>query len=86
MGYGVVKLDRLNGRDLRSLAPVNEVTGAVRLGALLVDAVDVGQQRASGAVAQIGNLLAKWLQLVVGKPFGEFIAADLKLGLANALA
>jgi hypothetical protein len=37
-------------------------------------------------VAHVGNLLTKGLQLVVGKPFGEFMAADFQLGLSNTFA
>lgn len=55
----------------------------VGLRALAAVAVDVGQERAGGAVAQVGELLAKGLELVVGKPLGEFIAADFKLGLPD---
>jgi hypothetical protein len=37
-------------------------------------------------MAHVGNLFAKRLQLVVSKPFSEFIAAYFKLGLSDTFA
>jgi len=37
-------------------------------------------------VAQVGDGVAKRLQLVIGEPFGKFMAVDFCLGLGNAFA
>lgn len=85
MGYGV---SQLHGLWLGFVlpGPVDKVASFIRLRAGLRVAVDVGKQRAGGAVAQVCNVLAKGLQLVVGKPFGKFIAAYLLLGLSDTFA
>lgn len=66
--------------------PVNKVLRGVGLWPCVAVSVDVGQHCGGYAVPQVCHLLTKWLQLVVSQPFGELGRADLKLGLANALA
>ena len=69
-----------------ALGPVHKIIGLVRLWLVLSVAIDVGQQRTGNAVAHVCNVFAKRLQLVVGQPFGELAATDLKLGLPDRLA
>ena len=83
--YLIGKLHRFNFHHI-ALGPVHKVFGLVGFGATLSVAVDVGQQRTGNAVAHVCDLFAKWLQLVVGQPFGEFVAADLNLRLPYRLA
>lgn len=85
MGYGVSQLHRL-WLGFVLPGPVDKVARFIRLRAAFSTAVDVGKQRAGGAVAQVCNVLAKGLKLVVGKPFGEFVTADLLLGLSDTFA
>lgn len=65
---------------------MHKVGGFVWLWRGLRTAVDVGQQRTGRAVAQVCNLVAKWFDLIVGEPLGEFGAADFTLGLRYAFA
>jgi hypothetical protein len=85
VGYRVSHLHWLVFHHL-ALGPVHKVLWLVRIRLSLSITVDIGQQRAGGAVAEIGDLIPEWLQLVVGQPFGEFIAADFDLGLPDRLA
>ena len=83
--YRVNQLHRLNFNHF-ALDPVHKVLGLVGLWSGFSIAVDVGQQCAGYTVAHVRDLLAKRLKLVVGQPFGEFIAADLGLGLSDGFA
>lgn len=67
-------------------SPMHKIFGLVRLRPALSVAIDVGEQRASRAVAYVRQAFAKRLQLVVSKPFGEFFAADFNLGLPDTFA
>lgn len=86
MGHRVIKFDWLRVCLGGVCNPMHKVFGLVGLWPALCVAIDVGQQRAGGAVAQVCNVFTKRLKLVVGKPFGELVAADFKLGLPDAFA
>jgi hypothetical protein len=85
LGYWVIDLYGLCLYGF-ALGPVHKIIRLVWLRLGVGVAVDIGQQCAGSAVAHIGNLFAKWLQLVVSEPFCEFIAANFQLGLSDAFA
>ena len=85
MGCGVADKYRCGVYGF-TLGPSHKIIWLVRFWLVVSIAVDIGQQRTRGAMAQVGNLFAKRFQLVVSKPFGEFIAAYFKLGLSDAFA
>lgn len=86
MCHRVIQHHRLGVSLGRFCHPVHKVLGLVGLGPAFCVAVDIRQQRAGGAVPQVRDLFAKRLNLVIGQPFGEFVAADFKLSLPDAFA